>query len=212
MEIVDPKAQAYAERFTSPADELLREVAEFTLQSHSKAHMLSGHLQGQFLEMISYMLRPQYILEIGTFTGYSALCLAKGLIHEGELHTIELRPEDAAAAAGFFKKARQEKNLHLHIGDALQIIDELDYLWDLVFIDADKVNYINYFNRVLPKVRSGGIILADNVLFHGQVLDEEIKGKNAKAIQAFNEHISERTDVEKLLLPLRDGIYLIRKL
>jgi predicted O-methyltransferase YrrM len=100
----------------------------------------------------------------------------------------------------------------LHIGDAIQIIGELDHLWDLVFVDADKVNYIDYFNRVLPKVRQGGIILADNVLFHGQVLEEEIKGKNAKAIQAFNEFVARRNDVEKLMLPVRDGLYLIRKL
>ena len=212
MEIVDSKAQAYAEHFTSPEDSLLREVAEFTAATHSKSHMLSGHLQGKFLEMVSCMLQPRYVLEIGTFTGYSALSLAKGLAENGSLHTIELRTEDAATAAGFFKKSKLENQLHLHIGDAFQIIDELDYLWDLVFIDADKVNYIHYFNRVLPKVRSGGIILADNVLFHGQVLDEKIKGKNAKAIQAFNEHVRQRTDVEKLLLPLRDGMYLIRKL
>ena len=212
MEIVNPKVQSYAEDFTSPEDALLREVVEFTAATHSKSHMLSGHLQGKFLEMVSCMMQPRFVLEIGTFTGYSALCLAKGLAENGSLHTIELRPEDAASAAGFFKKSKLENQLHLHIGDAFQIIDELDYLWDLVFIDADKVNYIHYFNRVLPKVRSGGIILADNVLFHGQVLDEEIKGKNAKAIQAFNEHVRQRTDVEKLLLPLRDGMYLIRKL
>ncbi|HZI01543.1 MAG TPA: O-methyltransferase [Flavisolibacter sp.] len=212
MEIVNPKVQSYAEDFTSPEDALLREVVEFTAATHSKSHMLSGHLQGKFLEMVSCMMQPRFVLEIGTFTGYSALCLAKGLAENGSLHTIELRLEDADSAAGFFKKSKLENQLHLHIGDALQIIDELDYLWDLVFIDADKVNYIHYFNRVLPKVRSGGIILADNVLFHGQVLDEEIKGKNAKAIQSFNEHVRQRTDVEKLLLPLRDGMYLIRKL
>ena len=212
MEIVNPKVQSYAEDFTSPEDALLREVVEFTAATHSKSHMLSGQLQGKFLEMVSCMMQPRFVLEIGTFTGYSALCLAKGLAENGSLHTIELRPEDADSAAGFFKKSKLENQLHLHIGDALQIIDELDYLWDLVFIDADKVNYIHYFNRVLPKVRSGGIILADNVLFHGQVLDEEIKGKNAKAIQSFNEHVRQRTDVEKLLLPLRDGMYLIRKL
>jgi len=212
MEIINEIAQAYAERFTSAEDDLLKEVASFTAATHPKSHMLSGHLQGKFLEMVSCMIQPRYILEIGTFTGYSALCLAKGLQPNGELHTVELREDDAATASGFFKRSKFEKQLHLHIGDAVQIIDELDFLWDLVFIDADKVNYIEYFNRVLPKVRSGGFILADNVFFHGQVFEEQIKGKNAKAIQAFNEHVEQQKGVEKLMLPLRDGLYLIRKL
>jgi predicted O-methyltransferase YrrM len=212
MEIVNPLAQTYAEQFTSAEDVLLREISDFTSNTHPKAHMLSGHLQGKFLQMISCMMQPKYVLEIGTFTGYSALCLAEGLQPDGELHTIEMRENDANSAAGFFKKSKFSKQLHLHIGDAIQIIGELDHLWDLVFVDADKVNYIDYFNRVLPKVRQGGIILADNVLFHGQVLEEEIKGKNAKAIQAFNEFVASRNDVEKLMLPVRDGLYLIRKL
>jgi predicted O-methyltransferase YrrM len=212
MEIVNPLAQAYSERFTSDEDDLLKEISDFTCATHDKAHMLSGHLQGKFLQMISCMMQPKFILEIGTFTGYSALCLAAGLQTGGELHTIEMREEDATSAAGFFKKSKFSNQLHLHIGDAMQIIDELDHLWDLVFVDADKVNYIDYFNRVLPKVRPGGIILADNVLFHGQVLEEEIKGKNAKAIQAFNEFIAARNDVEKVMLPVRDGLYLIQKL
>ncbi len=212
MEIVNPSAQAYAEKYTSAEDDLIKEVADFTNVNHPKAQMLSGHLQGKLLEMISRMIRPERILEIGTFTGYSALCLAKGLTKSGVLHTLEIREEDAATAKHFFDRSIEKEKIILHIGDALKIIDELVELWDLVFIDADKTNYINYFNRVLPKLRSNGFILADNVLFHGQVLEQEVRGKNAKAIQAFNAFIDERTDVEKLMLPLRDGIYLIRKL
>jgi len=212
MEIVNPLAQQYAESFTTPDDALLQEVTDYTLQHHAKSHMLSGHLQGKFLEMVSHMIRPRYILEIGTFTGYSALCLAKGLQPSGELHTIEVREEDAAVAQGFISRSAFSENIKIHIGDAQQIVDELDYPWDLVFIDADKVSYTEYFNRVLPKVKLGGFILADNVLFHGQVLTPEIKGKNPKAIQAFNEAIRQREDVVKVLLPLRDGLYLIRKL
>lgn len=212
MEIVNPQAQQYAESFTSAEDALLQEVADFTVANHHKAHMLSGHLQGKFLEMVSCMIRPNRILEIGTFTGYSALCLAKGLLPAGELHTIELREEDAAAAKVFIKRSGFSEQIKIHIGDAKQIVDELEHTWDLVFIDADKISYTEYFNRVLPKVRTNGFILADNVLFHGQVLIPEIKGKNAKAIQAFNEYIQQRTDIEKVLLPLRDGLYLIRKL
>jgi predicted O-methyltransferase YrrM len=212
MQITDPLAQAYAEKYSSAEDGLLKEVADFTYQNHPKSHMLSGHLQGKLLEMISCMVKPKRILEIGTFTGYSALCLAKGLAKEGILHTIELRKDDAAAAKGFFERSFLKEKIILHIGEALRIIDELQEPWDLVFIDADKENYINYFNLVLPKLRVNGFILADNVLFHGQVLEEEIKGKNAKAIQAFNDFIVNRSDVEKLLLPVRDGLYVIRKL
>ncbi len=212
MEIVNPSAQAYAEKYTSEEDDLIKEVADFTNVNHPKAQMLSGHLQGKLLEMISRMIKPERILEIGTFTGYSALCLAKGLTKSGVLHTLEIREEDAATAKRFFDRSIEKEKIILHIGDALKIIDELVELWDLVFIDADKTNYINYFNRVLPKLRPNGFILADNVLFHGQVLEQEVRGKNAKAIQAFNDFIDERTDVEKLMLPLRDGIYLIRKL
>jgi predicted O-methyltransferase YrrM len=211
MHIVDPAAQEYAERYTSPEDALLQEVSAFTQASHPKAHMLSGHLQGKFLEMISCMIQPRRILEIGTFTGYSALCLAKGLTADGELHTIEKRTEDAATAALYFKN-KDVKKILLHVGEALEIIGQLEETWDLVFIDADKVSYRHYFNLVLPKLRTGGFILADNVLFHGQVLETEIRGKNAKAVQEFNDLVAARNDVEKVLLPLRDGLYLIRKL
>jgi len=212
MQITDSLAQAYVEKYTSAEDELLKEIADFTFQHHAHAHMLSGHVQGKFLEMISRMVQPKRILEIGTFTGYSALCLAKGLAVDGFLHTLELREEDAATAKGFFEKSFFKEKIILHIGDALKVIGEIEETWDLVFIDADKENYINYFNLVLPKLRVNGFILADNVLFHGQVLEPEIKGKNAKAIQAFNDFVMSRTDVEKLMLPVRDGLYLIRKL
>jgi len=212
MDIVNPLAQQYAEKYTSPDEALLQQVLTETEARHAHAHMLSGHLQGQLLQMISCMIRPQRILEIGTFTGYSALCLAKGLQKDGQLHTIELREADAATAQGYFDRSVFKDNIILHIGEALPIIGGLEETWDLVFIDADKVTYIDYFNRVLPKVRPGSFILADNVLFHGQVLEEEVKGKNALAIQAFNDWVLQSTEVEKVLLPLRDGLYLIRKL
>lgn len=211
MDLTLPQAQQYAERYTSPEDDLLREVAEFTYANHPHAHMLSGHLQGKFLEMMSCMIRPRRVLEIGTFTGYSALCLAKGLAEEGVLHTIELRKEDANRAQAYFNRSQYRQKIILHVGEALPIIDELDETWDLVFIDADKEGYIDYFKIVLPKLRSNGFIFVDNVLFHGQVLSEPVKGKNAKAIQAFNDFVQGRTDVETVLLPVRDGILLIRK-
>jgi caffeoyl-CoA O-methyltransferase len=211
MEIIDPLVQQYAEKYTSSEDALLKEIADYTYANHPQSNMLSGHLQGKFLEMISCMVRPMRVLEVGTFMGYSAICLAKGLQPTGKLHTLELREDDAARAKSYFDRSFFKEQIILHIGDALKIIGELNESWDLVFIDADKVNYVNYFNLVFPKVRSNGFILADNVLFHGEVLEKEIKGKNAIAIQAFNDHLSGRTDIERLLLPVRDGISVIRK-
>jgi predicted O-methyltransferase YrrM len=211
MELINPLAQQYAEKYTSAEDALLKEIADFTYQHHAHSHMLSGQLQGKFLEMLSCMIQPRRILEIGTFTGYSALCLAKGLAKDGQLHTIELREDDATRAKQYFDRSFFKEKIILHIGDALKIIDEINETWDLVFIDADKENYTNYFNRIFSQVRKGGFILADNVLFHGQVLEKEIKGKNARAIQEFNDVIFKRNDVEKLMLPVRDGIYVIRK-
>ena len=211
--LINPEEVAdYISRFSSPEDELLRQVAEYTIREHPKHHMLSGHVQGIFLEMISHMVSPERILEIGTFTGYSALCLAKGLQPRGLLHTIESRQEDAVTALSFFGKSFFGQQIRLHVGEALKIVAELDESWDLVFIDADKENYLNYFNLVFPKVRQNGFILADNTLFHGQVLEKEIKGKSAKAIQEFNEYICTRRDLEIVILPLRDGLSLIRKL
>lgn len=212
MHIVNELAQQYAEKYTTPEEEILKEMVAYTVTNHSEPHMLSGHLQGQLLQMISSMISPRRILEIGTFTGYSAICLAKGLTGDGILHTIEIREKEAAAARYFFEKSYVREKIKIHIGDARQKIDELDETWDLVFLDADKVNYINYFTAVFPKVRKNGFILADNVLFHGQVLEEKVKGKNALAIQAFNDFVNGRTDVEKVMLPLRDGLYLIKKL
>lgn len=212
IELTPAIVEAYISRYVSDEDPLLKEVGEFTLKNHPRSHMMSGHLQGKFLEMISWMVKPERILEIGTFTGYSALCLAKGLKENGLLHTIELREEDAATAKGFFSRSSLRHKIILHVGDALEIIGETDESWDLVFIDADKENYINYFNLVLPKVKPNGFILADNVLFHGQVLERTIKGKNALAIQAFNDYIQTRDDIEKVIIPIRDGLMLIRKL
>jgi predicted O-methyltransferase YrrM len=212
MAIVDPAAWHYSEKYTSDEDDLLKEIAAYTFTYSTEPQMLSGHLQGMLLEMLSRMIQPKRILEIGTFTGYSALCLAKGLVNDGRLHTIEIRKENALIAGGYFDRSISAEKIKLHIGNAMEIIGELDETWDLVFIDADKTNYIHYFNSVISKVRQNGFILADNVLFHGQVLEAEIKGKNAKAIQAFNDFIQQRNDVERLMLPLRDGLYLIRKL
>jgi caffeoyl-CoA O-methyltransferase len=211
LELINPLVQEYAEKFSSPEDVLLKEVNDFTSANHPEYHMLSGHLQGKFLEMASMMIKPRRILEIGTFTGYSALCLAKGLTDDGLLHTIELRENDAATAKDFFDKSAHKEKIILHTGDAKKIVSTLGETFDLVFIDADKPGYIEYFNLVFPKLKKNGFIFADNVFFHGQAIETEPTGKNGKAIKAFNQFINERTDIEKMILTLRDGLYLIRK-
>jgi predicted O-methyltransferase YrrM len=211
LDLIHPLAASYAEKFSSGQDGLLKEIAEHTYAHHPHAHMLSGAVQGQFLQMISRLLRPSRILEIGTFTGYSALCLAAGLSENGRLHTIECRNEDAARAREYFNRSNLGDRIILHPGKALAIIPLLQEAWDLVFIDADKTNYSAYYDLVLPQLRPGGLIIADNVLFHGQVLEEEIEGKNARAIHAFNERVKNDPSVEEVLLTVRDGLLLIRK-
>lgn len=212
MDIINHRAELYSKKYTSGLDEILLENEVNTMATHPHAQMHSGHVQGKFLEMISRMIKPEKILEIGTFTGFSALCLSKGLRQNGVLHTIELREEDAATARAYFEKAGAEKMIRLHIGNAMEIIPLLNEKWDLVFIDADKVSYIEYYELTLPFLNTGGWILADNVLFHGQVLEAEIKEKNATAIQAFNEHVAADNRVEQVMLTIRDGLTLIRKL
>ena len=212
MELINKKAINYSEKFSSKEDELLLEIASWTIKNHSHAQMLSGHVVGKFLQTISALLKPKKILEIGTFTGYSAICLAKGLCEDGILHTIEIREEDAKAAQSFFSKSLYNNKIILHQGNALQIIPLLKQVWDIVFIDADKTSYIDYYELTLPFLKHNGLMIADNVLFHGEVLTDNIKGKNAKAIQVFNEHVATDNRVENVLLTVRDGLSIIRKL
>lgn len=211
MDLVNDKAENYAKKFTSPLGDLLASIEAETLATHAHPHMISGHVQGKFLEMISQMIKPARVLEIGSFTGFSAICLAKGLQTGGELHTIELREDDANTCRKNFLKAGLNEIIKLHVGDAKTIIPTLNATWDLVFIDADKTGYIEYYELTLPQLKSGGFILADNVLFHGEVLKEEVKGKNALAIQAFNEHVAKDNRVEQLIITMRDGMMLARK-
>lgn len=211
LEIISALADSYASQYTSPECELLKEVAGETQKNHAQPHMLSGHVQGRFLSFISKLLHPEFILEIGTFTGYSALCLAEGLKQDGQLHTIELRKQEATVAQSYFNKSKRKKNIILHTGNAKEILHTLPHLWDLVFIDADKIGYIDYYEAVLPQLSPRGLIITDNVLFHGQVLENPVTGKNAKAIDAFNNHILHDPRVEHVLLTVRDGLLLIKK-
>ena len=212
MEIINSQAEIYVEQFSTPHDVLLQQVLDETNGTHPHAHMVSGAVQGKFLQMISLMIKPLKVLEIGTFTGFSALCLAAGLQKDGEIHTIEIREEDAVTAQNNFNKTAFRNQIKLHVGNAKTIIPSLNYEWDLIFIDADKPSYIDYYELTLPQLKQNGFILADNVLFHGQVLAENITGKNAIAINAFNEHVAKDKRTEQVLLSVRDGISIIRKI
>jgi len=212
MQLVNEKAEQYAEENSTPHDQLLQKIVRETNAEHVHAQMLSSNTQGKLLQMVSNMIRPGRILEVGTFTGFSALCLAGGLPADGQLHTIELRKEDAEKALGYFNESEIGKKITLHLGDARSIIPTLKETWDLVFIDADKVSYIEYYELTLQNLRPGGWIIADNVLFHGQVLEEEVSGKNAKAILAFNEYVKNDARVEQVMLTVRDGLLIIKKI
>lgn len=211
MEFIHPKAEAYAASYSSQEDAVLAAIHRATTEQHPQPHMLSGALQGKFLEIISHLLRPYRILEIGTMVGYSTICLAKGLAEGGVVHTIELRETDAAIARENFERAGINEKVHLHVGNALELIPQLEEEWDLVFLDADKVSYCEYYELVKPRLKKGGCLLADNVLFHGEVIHDDIKGKNAKAIHAFNERVAADEEVEKVMITMRDGLFLIRK-
>jgi caffeoyl-CoA O-methyltransferase len=212
MDIVNPLAEKYTEQFTTEHDALLQQIITETYATHAQPHMLTGHVQGKFLQMISHMVKPLKVLEIGTFTGFSALCLAVGLQKEGVLHTIELREDDALVSQTNFNKSDYAEQIKLHVGNAKDIIPTLNEEWDLIFIDADKPSYIDYYELTLPALKNTGFILADNVLFHAQVLEESISGKNAIAIHAFNEHVKNDTRTEQVMLSIRDGISIIRKI
>lgn len=209
--LISPQAEQYASLHTSPDDDVLEKMRLDTEQHHPHAHMQSNHVQGRFLALMSKLIQPKYVLEIGTFTGYSALCLCEGLAEDGYLHTIELRNGDAHTALKNFKAAEKDERIILHTGDANDIIPTLPYEWDLVFIDADKVGYLNYYHLVLPRLTKKGVIIADNVLFHGQVLEEPVKGKSAAAIDAFNKHVLSDPGVEQVMLTIRDGLLIIKK-
>lgn len=211
MELIPQLVQLYTEQFTTSEDAVLQQVSLTTRESHAHANMLSGHVQGKLLEFMSRLIKPHRVLEIGTFTGYSAICLSRGLAEGGCLHTIELREEDAATARRNFNLAGINEEIILHTGNALDIIPFLNETWDMVFIDADKVKYKEYYQLVLPNVRKGGLIIADNVLFHGQVLEQPLTGKNPKAIHDFNGFVKNDESVETLMLSVRDGLLFILK-
>ena len=213
MKLLPEDIERYASAFSSPESGILERLGRDTQAKVLRARMLSGHMQGRILAFISRIINPKRILEIGTYTGYSALCLAEGLAADGLLHTIDRNAELEDFAAKYIREAGYEKVIKQHIGEALDVLPEIDDTFDLVFIDADKENYIKYFELIYPKLRKGGVVIADNALWSGKVLmpfeqmDEETRG-----IALFNEYIRNHKGVHQLLLPLRDGLMLAEKI
>ncbi|SNR42259.1 O-methyltransferase [Hymenobacter mucosus] len=208
------EAQLYADQHTTAESPLLARLNRETHVQLLHARMLSGHAQGRLLSMVSHMVRPHRVLELGTFTGYSALCLAEGLAAEGVLHTVEQNPELESRIRRYLREASRETQIQLHIGDARTILPTLHEPWDLVFIDADKINNDTYYELVLPQVRPGGFVLIDNVLWGGKVVDSypvKPSDKDTHAVRAFNDKVQADERVENVFLPLRDGLLLVRK-
>jgi predicted O-methyltransferase YrrM len=211
MEILPPDLQLYLDTHLDPEPEHLQKINRDTYLKVLKPHMLSGHYQGRLLSMLSKMMQPERILEIGTFTGYATICLAEGLAEDGFIDTIEVNAEMEEMLHQHFKSTNVEKKIRLHIGAAAQIIAAFDGKpFDLVFIDADKKNNLLYFDLILEKVRPGGLIIIDNVLWKGKVYGDE-QNTDTRLIRELNDSITANTQVEKLILPVRDGILLIRK-
>ena len=210
MDIIDTALQAYAEEHTTSEGELLKRINRETHAQVMMPRMLSGHLQGRVLAMISHLVKPKVILEIGTYTGYSAICLAEGMQKDGKLITIDINAELEDRVRKYFKEAGFDERVDYRIGNALEIIPTLNTKFDLVFIDADKENYARYFNLVIDNVNLNGLILADNVLWSGKVLNDKMD-KDTKAIVDFNAGVHLDPRVENVLLPIRDGIMVMRK-
>jgi predicted O-methyltransferase YrrM len=212
MNFLPPNIEKYSDQHTSPESDLLNELERQTYIKILQPRMLSGHLQGRFLSMISKMIKPEHILEIGTYTGYSALCLAEGLDNNGTLTTIEIDPEIAEFADSYFQRSKYKNHIDLKVGNALEIIPVLSPKYDLVFIDADKTNYLNYLDLIFSKLNMGGYLIADNVLWSGKVaVPVDSKDLDTQILIEFNHKIHNDSRWENILLPIRDGLMMARK-
>ncbi len=211
MEFISEEISTYAEEHTQAESELLAELNRDTYANVLVPRMLSGHLQGRILSMISKLQKPNIVLEIGTYTGYAALCLAEGLTEKGELHTIDINEELQDRIEGYFSKSEYGKKMSFHLGNALELIPSLPAP-DLVFIDADKENYLNYYKLLVPSMKSGSLLIADNVLWSGKVLDEnqKLNDLETRSLDEFNVFVHQDDRVENVLLPVRDGLMLLR--
>lgn len=214
MEFLDPQLEEYVERHTMPESDVLDELNRETWLKVLQPRMLSGHLQGRVLSMISNMIKPKHVLEIGTYTGYSSLCFAEGLQKGGTIDTIDINEELEPLVKRFLEKSGYSNSIKMHLGNALDIIPTLDKMYDIVFIDADKNNYINYYKAAFEKVNPGGYIIADNVLWSGKVLDQKEleKDLDTRVIDEYNKMVLADVCVENVLFPIRDGLMIARKL
>ena len=211
MNFLDPEIEQYAEAHTTPESSLLAQITRDTYLEVLQPRMLSGHLQGRVLSMLSKMIRPNAILEIGTYTGYSALCLAEGLSAHGTLLTIDKNMELYDRANAYFSESVFAPKIQMLKGNALTIVPDLKQKWDLIFIDADKENYKKYYDLTLPNLNKGGFIIADNVLWSGKVIDANENDVDTIALRSFNTSLIEDNRVEVLMLPVRDGLTVVRK-
>ena len=212
MDMLPESLDHYIGQHTTPESDVLEELNRETNLNVLMPRMLSGHIQGVVLKMISHMIQPKRILEIGTYTGYSGICLADGLTDDGLLYTIDINEELEEMVKNYFQKAGISHKVKQLIGNAMELIPNLDETFDLVFIDADKINYTNYYNMVFDKVRVGGYFLADNVLWSGKVADDSKRDKDTLALKEFNQLLHNDDRVENVILSVRDGLLLARKL
>ena len=211
MNFLKDKIEDYSFSHTSNESELLNKIARETHLEVLRPRMLSGHFQGRLLSMFSNMIKPKRILEIGTYTGYSALCLAEGLMDGGKLFTIDINEELEDRVRQYFKESEFNDKIRFMIGDAVSIIPDLKEIWDLVFIDADKKNYTTYFDLVISAVKPGGYIIADNVLWSGKVIDDQYDDEDTIALRNFNDALMSDSRLDVILLPVRDGLMVARK-
>lgn len=213
MNFLDQKIEEYSLLHTEAEPAILQELNRETHQKVLHPRMLSGHMQGRLLSLITHLIRPKRILEIGTYTGYSAICMAEGLPPGGKIDTIDINDELEPMVRRYVEKAGMREKIHLHYGNALDLIPEIAGNFDLVFIDADKENYLNYFHLIIDRVNPNGLILVDNVLWSGKVLDpsDAEKNKDTRGIIEFNKYVHQFTGVQHVLLPIRDGLMVLRK-
>jgi predicted O-methyltransferase YrrM len=213
MDFLPSKIEEYVLAHTKSETEILKALNRETNAKVLMPRMLAGHLQGAMIKMFSHMIKPKYVLEIGTYTGYSAICWADGLKEGGMVHTIDINEELQEMILKYFKKSGMENKMKLHIGNALKIIPQLNFEFDVVYIDADKENYSNYYDLVFDKVKIGGFIIADNVLWSGKVVEAiSPNDKDTKAILEYNQKVLNDSRVENVLLPVRDGLMIARKI
>ena len=206
-----PEMDRYLENHTSTEPDILKRLRKETFQKTTQPHMISGYLQGRLLAILSKMMQPRNILEIGTFTGYATLCLAEGLAKEGKITTLDINEELAYLPKKYFQESEYSDQIDFQLKDAKTFLKETDEVFDFVFIDADKENYVEYFHLIKSKIKSGAVILFDNVLWYGKVLEENPKQRSTQIIKELNEMVAKDDDFENLILPLRDGLHLIRK-